>query len=225
MLHARYTWGAHHVACCARWLDAHSDSVFVWVKEQEGGEDAAEAQAKREPSDAEPTGQCLQSVEIDDPKTAAILHGAGHSTYCRVPPGVEASLVSALLRDTGIGLGQFPSPAATGAVVAPPGSTATRVDLGTAHMGGGGMHDLARGEVEMFCSRQGHLTSWHFDFQENFTMQLSGAKRWRLCASPVAHPLRGHTPHFQDPSVVRGRGFVRAHACVTVCCAVHAGLG
>lgn len=31
-----------------------------------------------------------------------------------------------------------------------------------------------RGEIEVFLSRSGHTTDWHFDFMENFTMQLKG---------------------------------------------------
>jgi hypothetical protein len=41
------------------------------------------------------------------------------------------------------------------------------------------------------------VTDWHFDFQENWTLQLKGKKRWRLRASGVTHPLRGCTPHYQ----------------------------
>ena len=51
-----------------------------------------------------------------------------------------------------------------------------------------------RGEVETFVSRQGHVTDWHFDFMENFTLQLSGTKVWRLKGSAVGVPSRGCTP-------------------------------
>lgn len=30
------------------------------------------------------------------------------------------------------------------------------------------------GEVELFCTRAGHKTGFHFDFQENLTLQLAG---------------------------------------------------
>lgn len=33
-----------------------------------------------------------------------------------------------------------------------------------------------QGEIEVFASRAGHVTEWHFDFMENFTFQISG--RW-----------------------------------------------
>ena len=53
-----------------------------------------------------------------------------------------------------------------------------------------------RCEVETFASRTGHVTDWHFDFMENFTLQLRGKKRWRLLRSTVSHPLRGCTPQW-----------------------------
>ena len=67
-----------------------------------------------------------------------------------------------------------------------------------------------RGEVEMFCARKGHVTAWHSDFQENFTIQLRGRKRWRLAHRREAHPLRGETPHFADDSVLWDQAKARA---------------
>jgi hypothetical protein len=119
----------------------------------------------------------LQSVELEDPSAAAALHRAGHSAYCRAPPGVEQSLVNHLLADTGLGC-------LSALETAPQEGTASNESA------------LARGEVEMFFGTAGHVTDWHFDFQENFTVQLSGSKRWLLARSPIAHPLRGHTPHY-----------------------------
>lgn len=58
-----------------------------------------------------------------------------------------------------------------------------------------------RGEVEVFASRAGHVTAWHTDFQNNFTIQLSGRKKWRLVAGGAA-PLRARTPHFDTPGNV-----------------------
>jgi hypothetical protein len=82
----------------------------------------------------------VKSVDFEESSSAAALHAAGHSAYCRAPAGLEQSLVRQLLEDTGFGLGCF--------------------DLERA-----GAHDLARGEVEMFYSAKGHITDWHFDFQ------------------------------------------------------------
>jgi len=36
------------------------------------------------------------------------------------------------------------------------------------------------GEIETFVSRKGNYTDWHMDFQENFTIQVKGSKKWRL---------------------------------------------
>jgi hypothetical protein len=178
-----------------------SDKVFIWVGDSTTQSRAAKssnssghgrrpgvhrrpgpppgASSSRAPADLLAAPRPLQSVELEDSAAAAALHGAGHSAYCRAPPGLEANLVASLLRGTGLGcLG-----ASDLAAAAAPG-------------GGGGEHALARGEVELFFGTPGHVTDWHFDFQENFTVQLSGAKRWLLGRSPVAHPLRGHTPHY-----------------------------
>lgn len=62
-----------------------------------------------------------------------------------------------------------------------------------------------RGEVEIFQGTSQHTTDWHFDFQENFTFQLSGTKRWSLQHSTVRHPLRGCTPHYQSSDVVESQ--------------------
>lgn len=45
------------------------------------------------------------------------------------------------------------------------------------------------------------MPQWHFDFMENFTLQLSGSKTWHLRRSKVPHPLRGSTPHYTNTEV------------------------
>ncbi|ACI65782.1 predicted protein [Phaeodactylum tricornutum CCAP 1055/1] len=119
----------------------------------------------------------IQSIAVADLETALALHRAGHATYCRAPPSLERLLVGALLENTGLGCGQYD----------PTGSSLT---------------SLGRGEVEVFQGTAGHVPSWHTDFQENFTVQLSGVKRWRLQKGSVTHPLRGCTPHYRSPSSV-----------------------
>ena len=57
---------------------------------------------------------------------------------------------------------------------------------------------VERSEIEVFASRKGHVTDWHFDFMENITLQISGRKRWDVRYSRVKHPLRGCTPHYVD---------------------------
>lgn len=41
------------------------------------------------------------------------------------------------------------------------------------------------------------MTDWHWDFQQNFTLQLQGSKRWKFRTSSIPFdPLRGATPHY-----------------------------
>ena len=145
-----------------------SDNVFVWL-------------AGRETGDGGCSSSAIRSVEMPDVDTAHALHEVGHSTYCRAPPELEQTLVSAMLRDTGLGCGQYDPSGEMGAV-------------------------LGRGEVEVFvASRSGNVTGWHTDFQENFTIQLSGVKRWTIKQGTVRHPLRGTTPHYRSPESVEGQ--------------------
>jgi hypothetical protein len=120
----------------------------------------------------------INSIEVSDADTALALYKSGHSTYCRAPPLVEQHLVSTLLADTGFGCGQYDA-------------SCTSVSC------------MGRGEVEVFQSCTSDATTgWHFDFQENFTLQLSGVKRWTLQRGTVQHPLRACTPHYESPESV-----------------------
>ena len=85
-----------------------------------------------------------------------------------------------MLRGTGLGCGQYD-----------PSGIKTTV--------------LGRGEVEIFIGTSDHFTNWHTDFQENFTLQLSGSKRWRLKQGTVRHPSRGCTPHYYIPDIVESQ--------------------
>jgi hypothetical protein len=122
----------------------------------------------------------IRSIEVADAETALALHFVGHSTYCRAPPSVEQHLVASLLRETGLGCGHYDR------------SGESNICLG-------------RGEVETFISASGHVTNWHFDFQENFTIQLSGIKKWTLVEGTIVDPLRGCTPHYNSPEVVESQ--------------------
>ena len=56
-----------------------------------------------------------------------------------------------------------------------------------------------------------HATPWHWDAQENFTLQLRGTKRWRLARSGVTAPLTNWHPHSasnveEDYAVLRASG-------------------
>jgi len=127
----------------------------------------------------QPDGK-ISSLELQDVEHAIALHRAGHATYCRAPPTVEQPMVYHLLRGTGLGCGGFD----------PTGQSST---------------SLGRGEVEVFFGTTGHTTDWHYDFQENFTIQLSGSKRWNLQSSTIKYPLRGCTPHYASPDTVESQ--------------------
>ena len=122
----------------------------------------------------------IQSVEIDSVDTAIALHKAGHATYCRAPPNVEQPMVANMLRGTGMGCGNY-DPSGNSSIC------------------------MGRGEVEVFMGTLQHTTDWHFDFQENFTLQLSGVKKWTLQQGTVKYPLRGCTPHYKAPDVVESQ--------------------
>ena len=109
---------------------------------------------------------------------ACRLHAAGHATYCRAPREVEQPLVARFLRDLGLGCGRYDPASGDG---------------------------WGRGEVEVFCGTKGHFTDWHFDFQENFTVQLEGVKRWKFVEGTVKDPLRGATPHYKAEGAVEGQ--------------------
>lgn len=137
-----------------------SESIFVWLQQPD---------------------KTIYSTELDDRTTAYHLYKAGHAIYCRANPNLEQALVSNMLRDTGLGCGQYD----------PSGSSSV---------------SMGRGEVETFVSTNtNHVTNWHFDFQENFTIQLSGIKRWKIVRGTVSHPLRACTPHYAAPQVVESQ--------------------
>jgi hypothetical protein len=54
----------------------------------------------------------------------------------------------------------------------------------------------SRGEIELFMGHKATYTPIHFDFQENFTVQLQGSKTWKLARSGITSPLRGYSPHY-----------------------------
>ena len=172
-----------------------SENIFVWLKEQQRQEQHEHQQQPSSSSScsssSSSSSSLIRSIEVSDSETALALYRAGHSTYCRAPTELEEVLVPALLQNTGLGCGQY-YPATGGG-------------------GGGGGIDsasfLGRGEVEIFLSAQvGQVTGWHYDFQENFTLQLSGRKQWTLQHSTVRHPLsRAVTPQYQAEAVVEGQ--------------------
>jgi hypothetical protein len=162
--------------------ETSSDNIFLWLQQKRV------VAATKDTTSNNNNQNLIQSIEVSDVKSAIALHlTAGHATYCRAPPKVEQCLVSNLLRGTGLGCGQYdPS--------------------------GESMVAMGRGEVETFISTDGHVTNWHFDFQENFTIQLSGIKRWTLQQGTLKDPIRGCTPHYASPESVESQLKV-AHLC------------
>jgi Cupin-like domain len=171
-----------------------SDNIFVWLSTPPSLTSKAELSPPR--NDASATDgsnnqdrstphhrrrRRIHSIEVADAESAYYLHQAGHALYCRAPPALEQTLVSSLLADTGLGCGQYD----------PTGVRLT---------------SLGRGEVEVFVSSTaGHVTGWHYDFQENFTLQVSGIKQWTIQKGVVSHPIRGCTPHYNAPGTVESQ--------------------
>ena len=143
-----------------------SENIFVWLVQQQ------QQQQPEESSKQQDVNKKINSIEVPDSRTAYALYQAGHATYCRAPPAVEEVLLPALLENTGLGCGQYDA-------------------------SGQSMTSMGRAEVETFISTQtGSITGWHTDFQENFTIQLSGRKKWSLQRGTVTNVLRGVTPHY-----------------------------
>ena len=111
-----------------------------------------------------------ESIKTPDRDAALACHRAGGSLYFRAPAEISDLLVTAASQQTGLSFGALYADGAP------------------------------RSEVETFITRAGHVTEWHFDFMENFTLQLSGVKRWRLKRSAVEVPMRGCTPQWGSGS-------------------------
>ncbi|PRP85520.1 hypothetical protein PROFUN_06752 [Planoprotostelium fungivorum] len=100
--------------------------------------------------------------------SAKICYGSGASLYFRSSPELSDILVPELTGELGINFSGFYA------------------------------NGDAKGEIEVFMSRKGHVTDWHFDFMENFTFQLKGSKKWKIKKSGISHPLRGATSHYKN---------------------------
>jgi hypothetical protein len=164
-----------------------SENIFLWFREprNDKSQDAKSGRGEQQNVNysklVRTADSLIRSTEISDPDEAFSMHKTGgHATYCRAPPEIEQNLVSSLLKATGLGCGQYdPS--------------------------GESMECLGRGEVETFISTPNHVTDWHYDFQDNYTIQLSGIKRWTLQQGTILDPLRGCTPHYESPGSVESQ--------------------
>jgi len=157
-----------------------SDNIFVWVRDKPASnEQDSAAAADSSPKLASPSA--LHSIELDASNPAHLvaartLHFSGCSLYFRSPPPMVDEYVTAMSKDVGLSF------------------------AGVDPVDNKGQANV-KGEIEIFCSRAGHVTDWHTDFQENFTLQLKGRKTWLLKRGSVRHPLRGATPHYSAGDV------------------------
>ena len=106
---------------------------------------------------------------VTDAEAAKICFDAGHSLYFRANADMEGAFLPEVAEQLGF---SFAANARDG----------TRLS-----------------EVEVFVAHPGHTTQWHYDFQENFTVQLKGRKKWYLGGKPVPHPHRACATHFNGP--------------------------
>jgi hypothetical protein len=139
-----------------------------------GGGHATAPTAPGSAAPAESASTLIETIKFDDATDALVAHRAGASLYMRSPQAAADAYVPAMAECLGMGLAAY-------------------YDAGQRE---------AQGEIEVFASRAGHVTQWHHDFQENFTVQLRGCKRWRLRRGGEAGPLRGATPHYRTPADV-----------------------
>ena len=165
--------------------ESPSEEIHVWFGRQSGGSGGGGDTTNQRGGAGEQAtagahgGGGNESAKTADRDAAFACHRAGGgSLYFRAPADVAEQLVTALSQQLGLSFG---------AVYADDGAP--------------------RGEVETFASCAGHVTDWHFDFMENFTLQLSGRKTWRVKPSQVAVPVRGCTPQWGRSSLlVRSAG-------------------
>ena len=127
---------------------------------------------------ASPASQ-VGSFELDrdaQAKAALQCYLSGSSLYFRSSREMSEAFIVRLCNDLGV-LGSYaPHPSR-----------------------GGNDH---KGEIEIFLAQKGHVTGWHQDYMENFTVQICGTKEWTLVAGNTSmvgmHPVRGWTPHYEN---------------------------
>ena len=122
----------------------------------------------------------LESIGLEGERAitdALTLHHLGASLYFRAPDDVAHTLIDGFARHL-------------------------TPHFAAVYSGGNKRNDDPdrRAEVETFASRAGHITDWHWDYMHNFTIQLSGQKRWSFRRPEYNHPIRGCTPHYTDTS-------------------------
>ena len=113
------------------------------------------------------------SFKTGDGAFAAACHRAGASLYFPAPAAAAELLVTALAQQLGQSFGAIFSDGSQ------------------------------RSTVETFASRAGNVSAWHYDFMENFTLQLSGTKTWWLKPSGIDAPHRSCTAKWVGGQVGR----------------------
>jgi quercetin dioxygenase-like cupin family protein len=145
-----------------------SESIHVWMRQHNPGASAAAgASSPTTPTNTTPT---LDSIRVDSAKDAMVCYAAGASLYFRSPQAAADALLPSVAEALGMGagVGYFDH-----------------------------LQQDPKGEIEVFATRAGHKTGWHFDFMENFTLQISGKKKWTLRMGDTHSVLRGATPHYK----------------------------
>ena len=148
-----------------------SDNISIWLRKKESNNTNSNTEKNKLSSTTTSvsTDRLIQSIRVTEANEAIIGYEAGGSLYFRAPPIMADVFIPALSESLNMGsIGTYYDP----------------------------QQREPRGEVETFVSRAGHITNWHWDFMENFTIQISGKKRWLLKMSNIHSPLRGATPHY-----------------------------
>lgn len=100
---------------------------------------------------------------------AMSCYAAGHSLYFNPSVATQKLYINALCSDLGL-------------------------DFGAAMLDNGPDGHGLGGDIEVFAVNGKHHTPWHFDGQENFTIQLVGTKRWSFAPSGISDPLTNMHP-------------------------------
>lgn len=102
------------------------------------------------------------------PEVATACYSAGHSLYFNPPVEIQRKYISELANDLGLDFG--------------------------ATLGCADEEECFGGDIEVFAVSGKHVTPWHWDAQENFTVQLTGTKRWSVRAADIPHVLTNLHP-------------------------------
>ena len=162
-----------------------SEQIFVWMKERHHAQEASSAASSLSSSPSSSSSplsaaaaQPITSFPLDNPNqldAALACYNNGSSLYFRSPPELSHRFVRAFNAAVGFNFAGLDYSSASSS-------------------------SQPKGEIEVFVSRAGHHTGFHFDFMDNFTLQLQGKKTWIMGAVDVQHPVRGFTPHYKDRS-------------------------